>query len=63
VDVVEEMVRGMVSVHRDQLVRLEGFTVLLHKDIDAVGSLTLTLTAPCTRKGHSKATLQRCAPR
>lgn len=35
-DVVEEMVRGIVSVHRDQLVRLEGFTVLLHKDIDAV---------------------------
>mmetsp|Transcript_17901 Transcript_17901/g.35349 ORF Transcript_17901/g.35349 Transcript_17901/m.35349 type:complete len:607 (+) Transcript_17901:51-1871(+) len=36
VDVVEEMVQGVLSVHADTLVRLEGFTVLLHRDIEVV---------------------------
>ena len=35
VDVVEEMVSSMAAVHGHQLRRLEGFNVLLHRDIEA----------------------------
>jgi len=34
VDVVEEMVAGLAAVHADALVRLEGYTVLLHRNIE-----------------------------
>ena len=36
VDVVEEMVCGLAAVHADALVRLEGFTVLLHRNIEVL---------------------------
>lgn len=36
VNVVEEMIQGALAVHSDTLVRLEGFTVLLHREIETI---------------------------
>mmetsp|Transcript_4640 Transcript_4640/g.5542 ORF Transcript_4640/g.5542 Transcript_4640/m.5542 type:complete len:588 (-) Transcript_4640:619-2382(-) len=41
--VVEEMVSGTCAVHSDQLVRLDGFTVLLHRNIDTIKENQVTL--------------------
>eukprot|EP00617_Octactis_speculum_P027802 CAMPEP_0185744660 /NCGR_PEP_ID=MMETSP1174-20130828/2800_1 /TAXON_ID=35687 /ORGANISM="Dictyocha speculum, Strain CCMP1381" /LENGTH=712 /DNA_ID=CAMNT_0028418175 /DNA_START=19 /DNA_END=2157 /DNA_ORIENTATION=- len=42
-NVVEEMVCGMCAVHSDKLVRLEGFTVLLHRNINTIKANQVTL--------------------
>lgn len=42
-DCVEEMVQGILAVHSDRMVRLEGYHVLLHKDITTLKSAQVTL--------------------
>ena len=42
-DVVEEMVEGVIAAHAGQLVKLKGYNVLLHRNIDIVKRSQVTI--------------------